>query len=189
VIKLSTNGSSPSRSLLPDAANAPKPYWNPYLAGVVIGLVLLASFVIMGRGLGASGAFSSALTALFLAIAPEYAASNPVHSGYLNDGQPLMAWLVFLVAGSFLGALVSGLLARRSRFVVEKGPHISTPGRFGLAFAGGILMAVGAKLAGGCTSGQALTGGALLNVGSWIFMIMVFVGGYAVAYFFRRQWN
>jgi uncharacterized membrane protein YedE/YeeE len=100
-----------------------------------------------------------------------------------------MAWLVFLVAGSFFGALVSGLLARRSRFSVEKGPRISTPGRFGLAFAGGVLMAVGAKLAGGCTSGQALTGGALLNVGSWLFMVMVFIGGYAVAYFFRRQWN
>lgn len=66
---------------------------------------------------------------------------------------------------------------------------MATAGRLVLAFAGGVLMAVGGKLAGGCTSGQALTGGALLNVGSWIFMRMVFAGGYAVAYFFRRQWN
>ena len=58
-----------------------------------------------------------------------------------------------------------------------------------MPLAGGMLMAFGAHLARGCTSGQALTGGALLNVGSWAFMLMVFVGGYAVAWFFRWQWR
>jgi len=56
------------------------------------------------------------------------------------------------------------------------------------AFIGGALMAIGAKIALGCTSGQALTGGALLNVGSWAFMWCVFGGAYALAYFFRKQW-
>ncbi len=50
-------------------------------------------------------------------------------------------------------------------------------------------MGVGAKLARGCTSGQALSGGALLNVGSWAFMMMVFAGAYAIAWFVRRQWT
>ena len=45
------------------------------------------------------------------------------------------------------------------------------------------------KLARGCTSGQALTGGALLNLGSWVFMLMFFAGAYALAYFLRRQWR
>ncbi|MBF8296300.1 MAG: putative transporter component, partial [Bacteroidetes bacterium] len=54
---------------------------------------------------------------------------------------------------------------------------------------GGGLMGIGAKLARGCTSGQALTGGALFNVGSWAFMMMVFGGAYAAAYFVRRQWQ
>ena len=31
-------------------------FWNPYLAGIALGLVLLATFLVMGRGLGASGA-------------------------------------------------------------------------------------------------------------------------------------
>jgi len=53
---------------------------------------------------------------------------------------------------------------------------------------GGALMGFGAKLAGGCTSGQALTGGALLNLGSWLFMLSVFAGAYMLAYFFRRVW-
>ena len=45
-----------------------------------------------------------------------------------------------------------------------------------------------AKIGLGCTSGQALTGGALLNMGSWMFMLMVFAGGYAAAWFVRKQW-
>ena len=49
-------------------------------------------------------------------------------------------------------------------------------------------MAIGADLARGCTSGQALTGGALLNAGSWAFMICVFAGAYAMAYFVRKEW-
>jgi uncharacterized membrane protein YedE/YeeE len=164
------------------------PYMNPYLAGFGIGLVLLATFVILGRGLGASGAFSAFLVWLMSFAAPDYVTSNAVHSGYWNDGRPLMAFLVFLTVGSFTGAAVSGWLAGRSTFVVEHGPRISTGARLALAFAGGAIMAFGAKLASGCTSGQALTGGALLNVGSWTFMIAVFIGGYALAPLVRRQW-
>jgi uncharacterized protein len=163
-------------------------YMNPYLAGFGIGLVLLATFVIMGRGLGASGAFSAFLVWLMSFASPDYVTSNAVHSGYWNEGRPLMAFLVFLTVGSFTGAAVSGWLAGRSTFVVERGPRISTAARLALAFAGGATMAFGAKLASGCTSGQALTGGALLNVGSWTFMIAVFIGGYALAPLLRRQW-
>jgi uncharacterized protein len=163
-------------------------YMNPYLAGFGIGLVLLATFVIMGRGLGASGAFSAFLVWLMSFASPDYITSNAVHSGYWNEGRPLMAFLVFLTVGSFTGAAVSGWLAGRSMLVVEHGPRISTAARLAFAFAGGGIMAFGAKLASGCTSGQALTGGALLNVGSWTFMIAVFIGGYALAPLVRRQW-
>ena len=73
--------------------------------------------------------------------------------------------------------------------MVERGEHISNGARYGFAFLGGGMMGFGAKLARGCSSGQALTGGALLNLGSWAFMIAVFAGGYAMAYFIRRQWQ
>jgi uncharacterized membrane protein YedE/YeeE len=168
-----------------------RPYMNPYLAGMGLGLVLLAAFVIMGRGLGASGAFSSTMSWLVNAVAPEHAQANEYFQGYLGDGSthPLKAWLVFEVIGVAAGALISGLLAGRVHVTVEKGPRASTAARLLCAFAGGMLMAFGAHLARGCTSGQALTGGALLNVGSWAFMIMVFVGGYAAAWFMRWQWR
>jgi uncharacterized protein len=93
------------------------------------------------------------------------------------------------MAGTLLGAAVSGWLARRTALTIEKGPRVSVVARLALAFIGGAVMAIGAKLAGGCTSGQALTGGALLNVGSWVFMLAVFAGGYGVAWFVRRQWT
>ncbi len=167
-----------------------QPYWNPYLAGFGLGLVLLASFVVMGRGLGASGAFASTITAGLNVVAPAHVANNPAFAEYLKDGtSPLKDWLVFEVLGVFVGGFLSGMLAHRVARTVEKGPHITTSRRLIFAFIGGVLMGVGAKLARGCTSGQALTGGALLNAGSWAFMIMVFVGAYALAYVMRRQWT
>ncbi len=172
-----------------NAPRGPSPPWNPYLAGFGLGLVLLASFVVMGRGLGASGAFNALAAWLASLVSPEHAELNPVYADYLGDEHPLKNWLVFLVGGLFAGALISGLAARRAAWVVEKGPGISTAPRMALAFAGGALVAVGSKLALGCTSGQALSGGALLNAGSWIFMMMVFVGGYAAAALVRRQWT
>ncbi len=166
------------------------PYMNPYLAGVGLGLVLLAAFVLMGRGLGASGAFSSTVAWLMSVFAPAHAQASEYYQGYLSDGtHPLKAWLVFEVLGVMAGALFSGLLAGRVRLSVEKGPRVSNGPRLAAAFTGGMLMAIGAHLARGCTSGQALSGGALLNAGSWAFMLMVFVGGYATAYFMRWQWR
>lgn len=169
----------------------PAPYMNPYLAGIGLGLVLLASFVIMGRGLGASGAFSTLISVGVAQVAPEHAAGNSFYADYLGDGEtsPLKDWLLFEVIGVFAGGFLSGALAGRVKRTVEKGPNISVRGRLLYAFLGGGLMGFGAKLARGCTSGQALTGGALLNVGSWAFMMSVFAGAYALAYLVRRQWR
>jgi uncharacterized membrane protein YedE/YeeE len=167
-----------------------QPYSNPYLVGVGLGLVLLAAFVIMGRGLGASGAVSTLVSVGVQTVAPEHAKSNTFYEGYLGEGttNPLKDWLVFEVVGVIAGGFISGSLAGRVRKGIEKGPRISSGKRLMFAFIGGGLMGIGAKLARGCTSGQALSGGAILNLGSWAFMMMVFAGGYAAAYFLRRQW-
>ena len=169
---------------------APAAYWNPYVAGIGLGMVLLGAFVVMGRGLGASGAVTALVAAGMKTVAPEHASTREWLAGYLAGGaNPLKEWLVFEVLGVFAGALLSGLLARRVIVGVEKGPRASTAARLGMAFLGGALMAIGAAFARGCTSGQALTGGALLNLGSWAFMMMVFAGAYALAAVMRWQWR
>lgn len=167
-----------------------KPYMNPYFAGIGLGLVLLGSYVIMGRGLGASGAFTSVVAVGVQSLAPAHAQSSEFYKEYLPaNSNPLKDWLVFEVAGVIVGGLISGSLAGRMKRVVDRGPNATPNMRFTYAFFGGALMGFGSKLARGCTSGQALTGGAVLSVGSWTFMIAVFAGAYAVAYFVRRQWT
>jgi uncharacterized protein len=167
-----------------------KPHMNPYWAGFGLGLVLLASYVVMGRGLGASGAFTTAVATTVHAVAPAHAEGNAFYRDYLGDGtsSPLKDWLVFEVIGVFVGGFLSGALANRLKFTIEKGPRIGNPTRLLLAAFGGALMGIGAKLALGCTSGQALTGGSALNVGSWAFMMCVFGGAYGLAWFLRREW-
>jgi uncharacterized protein len=177
-------------------STTPAPYMNPYLAGVGIGGVLLAAFVVMGRGLGASGAFTSVTTAAVAVVAPEHAAGSAFYAPYLGDGvtippvvRPLRDWLVFEILGVLVGAWVSARLAGRIRAATERGPHVAASSRLWLALTGGIVMGLGAKLARGCTSGLGLTGGATLSVGSWIFVIAAFAAGYAVAPLVRRQWR
>lgn len=165
-----------------------RPYLNPYLAGVGIGLVLLAAYVIMGRGLGASGAFTSLVAAGVDGVAPGHARANGLYSHYLAAGSPLKDWLVFEIIGVTIGGLLSAVAAGRFRFAVEKGPRSDDRSRLWMAFGGGAIMGLGAKLARGCTSGQALTGGALLSVGSWLFIVGAFAAGYMAAPLFRRQW-
>ena len=166
----------------------PRPYWNPYAAGVLLGVVLLATYAITGRGLGATGAFSAVAAWLTGLISPEQAAANVVHAKYWDDGAPLQSWTLFLLLGAFVGALVSGLQGRRVRFTIERGPRVTDRQRLALAFAGGLVAAFGAKIARGCTSGQALTGGSMLSAGSLVFMLAVFAAAFGLAYFVRKEW-
>lgn len=170
------------------ARGTSRPYWNPYLVGVLLGLVLLATYAVTGRGLGAVGAFSAVAAWVAGVLSPEHAASNVVHAKYWNDGVPLASWTLFLLCGAFVGALLSGLQGGRVHFAVERGPRISNNQRLVLAFVGGVIAAFGAKIAKGCTSGQALTGGSVLNVGSLVFMLAVFAAAYGLAYFTRKEW-
>lgn len=167
----------------------PKPYANPYLAGVGLGLVLLACFVLTGQGLGASGAFANVAAGLVSAAAPEKAAANGYFESYLAGGAPWTAWMVVEVAGVIVGGGLSAWLAGRFKLVIDRGPRLSPLSRLMAAGAGGAVMGFGAVLARGCTSGQALSGGALLAVGSWAFMIALFVSGYLAAPLARRLWK
>ncbi len=171
-------------------AQEAKGYINPYLAGILLGVVLFSAFFLTGSGLGASGGLNRILVFVEDLLAPGHINQVPylidLAGGDLN---PLDSWIVFLTLGTILGGFLSGWFNKRVKWETVKGPHISVRTRWFLAFLGGLLMGYGARFARGCTSGQALSGGAVLSVGSWAFMFAVFGGAYALAYFFRRAWN
>ena len=171
-------------------STGPRPYINPYLAGTLLGVVLFLAFFITGSGLGASGGLNRMVVYVQNIIVPEHIDQVPyllkMAGGQTN---PLDSWIVYLTAGTLLGGFLSGLLGRRVSLETNKGPRIGNKTRWIMAFLGGALMGYGARLARGCTSGQALSGGAVLSVGSWAFMFAVFAGAYALAYFLRRFWN
>ena len=169
-----------------------RPLWNPYLTGVALGLVLLASFLVLGFGLGSSGAANRVAITAAHAVAPETVEANAYMGKYVAEQKHLLDdWLVFMVLGVFLGGAVGAFSGGRMRSMVVQGPNISRRNRIILAVLGGVITGVGARLARGCASGQALTGGSLLSASSWTFMMMFFAGAYIFAFlpFIRRQWR
>jgi len=172
------------------ARRVARPYVHPYAGGILLGLVLFATFFLTGNGLGASGGLNRILVVVQDAIAPEHVDRN----AYLitmagGEKNPLDNWVVFMSIGTVVGGFVAGWRNGRIKLETNKGPQISNRTRWVTAFVGGTLMGYGARFARGCTSGQALSGGAVLSVGSWAFMFAVFGGGYALAYFVRKLWN
>lgn len=167
----------------------PKSPWNPYLAGLLLGLVTLASFVLIGRGIGASAGIKGCVAGAAQVLAPGWTAGNDHLSGLLRaDRSPFHAWAVWMLVGTALGGLLGALASGRFGLETIRGPRIGTRARWGLALAGGFISGWAAQLARGCTSGQGITGGAQLAVGSWVFLMAVFAGGYGFAWFLRRQW-
>lgn len=165
----------------------PKRHLNPYLAGVLLGLVLLMSFLTLGVGLGASAGIARAGAFAQSCIMPQHVASSTYFGAWGTD--PLRYYLVFMFVGTLLGGLVSAIACRRVQPQVERGPTASRGLRIVLALTGGILVGFASRVASGCTSGQALTGGATLMTGSLLFLGAMFVSGYAMAWFVRRQWQ
>jgi uncharacterized membrane protein YedE/YeeE len=167
-----------------------KKFLNPYLAGFLLGLVLLATIYLTGRGLGASGAVKSVVVASVQTVAPTHAHDAKFYQEYAEEhsGNPLKNWLVFEVIGVLVGAFVSGLISNRLKFRFEKGPSATNKIRLVGAFAGGVLFAFGAQLGRGCTSGAALSGMAVLSAGGLITMAAIFGSAYAFAWFFRKLW-
>lgn len=168
----------------------PDRYWNPYVAGVALGCVLTGTYLVMGFGLGGSGAANRLAIGAAYALAPAATDANGYFGSFVGPGMHVLDdWLVYEVLGVFLGGALSAYAAGRFAIGIGNADTIGRVQRLALALSGGVVMGVAARIARGCTSGQALTGGSLLSAGSWAFMIAVFAGGYLVAPIVRRQWR
>jgi uncharacterized membrane protein YedE/YeeE len=165
-------------------------YLNPYLGGVLLGLVLIAANFISGRGLGASGAVKSTLISAVETITPRHAENALFYKEHSAEspGNPLKSWLVFQMLGVIAGAFLSGTIFGRLKLKVEHSPKITSKRRIIFATIGGILFGFGSQLGRGCTSGSALSGMAVLSYGGFITTVFIFGTAYALAYFVRKNW-
>jgi uncharacterized protein len=165
-------------------------YINPYLGGTLLGVILFLAFFLTGGGLGASGAVNRVQLAVVDLVAPSHVDRTAYFAKTAGGSRnPLDHASVWMLLGTILGGLASGLVFGRLRVEIRKGPRVTNRTRLIMALLGGAIMGYGARMARGCTSGQALSGGAVLSVGSWLFMFAVFGGAYALAYSLRRYWT
>jgi hypothetical protein len=164
--------------------------WSPYAVGVGIGVLSWITFAWMGKALGTSTTFVRAVGAVEGTVAEQHVRETEYLAKYVV-GSPVVDWQFTLVIALFFGALVANLLGRRDaggRFV-EKIPGLwawrfggSGALRYIAAFLGGAVLLFGARMAGGCTSGHAISGGLQLAISSWIFTIAMFIAGVATAF-------
>jgi uncharacterized membrane protein YedE/YeeE len=166
-----------------------RPYWNPYVAGAGLGLTLLLSYVVLGTGLGASGGIARIAASAANAVAPDAIEGNAYLQPWFEGGSALRYYLVFMLLGALLGGFLSAFAAGRTAVSVERGPRIGVPARLALALLGGGLAGIGARFASGCTSGQALSGGAMLQTGSFVFLGACFAAAFAAAPLLRKEWR
>ena len=166
-----------------------KPYMNPYIGGALLGIVLVIAFWVSGRGLGASGASKSVIVTGVETLAPKHVENSAFYTDYLKSHpKPLKSWLVFEMLGVLVGGFLSGAIAGRLKFQVEKSPKITNKTRIIFAVIGGILFGFGSQLGRGCTSGSALTGMAVLSLSGFLSMAAIFGTAFVLAYFVRKLW-
>ena len=159
---------------------------NPYLAGFLLGLLLLFTIYITGRGLGASGAMKSVVVAGVKSVTPEHFESSKFYQQ--QEENPLKSWLFIEILGVIAGAFISGVVSDRLALKLEKGPNTRNGIRILAAIGGGLLFGFGSQLGRGCTSGSALSGMGVMSFGGIITMFAIFGAAYALAYFFRKLW-
>lgn len=159
--------------------------WSPYLAGALLGVVVAFSELVYGQPLAVAGAFDklAAYLGRWLFPASQY---------YRHLMSPGITWQVWLVVGLFVGAFASSKLAAEAR--LRWLPDEQWQARFGpsrwrrlaVAFFGAALVQIGAGIAGGCTSGLAISGGVVLAPAAFLFMAGMFAGGIPTAWFWHR---
>ncbi len=164
-------------------------YWNPYFGGLMLGLLIAATFYVTGRGVGATGGTKATVVSTVDLIAHEHAEGQEFFSKYVDeDKNPMKNWLVFETLGILIGAFLSGSIKGRVNFRIQHSPKITAKRRLVFALAGGLLFGVGSQFARGCTSGAALSGSTVLSLAGFITMIGIFGTAYVFAYFFRKLW-
>ena len=161
--------------------------WSPYLVGTLIGLLSMATFYFSNKPLSVSTAYAR-LAGL---VGNLFAKGHTENLKFYQETKPKIEWGVMLVFGMLLGAFIAAATGGEisaawvpalweQRFGADVGLRLS------MAFVGGAVMAFGARLAGGCTSGHGISGALQLSVSSWIALVCFFAAAVATAHLLFR---
>ncbi len=164
-------------------------YMNPYLAGVLMGFLIIVAYFFSGEGLGASGGYRDVAIGTIEKVAPAYAEVNSYVSPHIGgEEKPTHSWLVYEILGVIFGAIISAALYGRLKFSIGKAPHITNKKRLILALIGGAFWGIGSQLGRGCTSGLVLSGIAVNSLSGYIGLMSIFGFGFIFAFIFKKLW-
>ena len=139
------------------------PWW---IAGPIIGLVIVALLALANKRFGVVGGVT-----------------DLVHGS--SEGRGLRSWRTLLVLGMVLGGATHALLAGWPDAGTSYSwldAHLSGAGELAVLFGSGVLIGVGARTAGGCTSGHGLTGSALASPASIVSMTTIIASAVATTF-------
>lgn len=156
--------------------------WSPYLAGSLIGVLSWFTFSLSDKPIGASSAYAS----LAGMIGKLLAKDHTLKLKYYQDNPPKIDWEFVFVLSAVLGAFIAS--STGGEFEVKWIPRLweevhGNSSYWISAFIGGVLMAFGARLTGGCTSGHGISGTLQLSLASWVSLICFFIGGVVAVQF------
>ena len=166
-----------------------KEEWSPYVAGILLGIVGILAVLLSNSLLGASGAFENLAGMIGKAVAPD--AFNNMYFNFIMP--PGITWGVVLLVGTFFGGMLASFTSGTFKWRLigdDKWSKIFGPQvwkRWVLAFVGAIILEYGAGIAGGCTSGLAISGGMLLAPSAFLFIAAMFASGILTALIVYRK--
>ncbi len=170
-----------------------KELWSPYAAGVLLGITGILAVLLTNNLLGASGAFENIAGMIGKAVAP--AAFDSLYFNFVMP--PGITWGVVLLIGIFFGGMIGAATSRTLKWGKKDAANSDIQWRsiFGqqtwkrwlLGFLGAILLEYAAGIAGGCTSGLAISGGMLLVPAAFLFIAGMFASGILTALIVYRN--
>jgi len=157
--------------------------WSPYVVGLLIGVLNLIALLLSNKVLGASTSYAKASGMVRKIFDKEYVEKNAF---YLKTA-PNVDWGFMLVIGIVIGAFLSAALSGDFNIVWVPAMWANEISgsffvRFIVAVFGGVVLGIGSRWAGGCTSGHGISGTSQLSIISWIASICFFIGGVVTAF-------
>ncbi len=166
-----------------------KELWSPYAAGILLGVVGVLAVWLSDSLLGASGAFENIAGMIGKTVAPKL--FDNLYFNFIMP--PQISWGVVLLVGVFFGGMLGAFSSGTFKISFNSDPQWKkifgpqTWKRWGLAFVGAIILEYGAGIAGGCTSGLAISGGMLLAPAAYLFIAAMFASGIVTALVVYRK--